>query len=68
MDPRVRRAMCVITQDLASPITIRDLARSVNMSLSHFTHLFLRETGTSPGKILRASRMLNAQRILRRPT
>jgi transcriptional regulator GlxA family with amidase domain len=64
MDPRMRRAICLITTDLSHTITIRDIAQSVNVSFSHFTHLFLRETGSSPGKLLRASRMLAAQRML----
>jgi AraC family transcriptional regulator of arabinose operon len=64
MDPRIQRAIYLITKDLSHVITIRDIAKSVNVSFSHFTHLFLRETGASPGKVLRTSRMLAAQRML----
>jgi AraC-like DNA-binding protein len=54
--------------DLSEPITIDDLARAAMYSKFHFTRVFERETGISPGRFLSAVRIAEAKRLLQTTT
>ena len=49
---------------LSEPVTIDDLARTVNFSKFHFARIFRRVTGISPRHFLSAMRMEEAKRLL----
>lgn len=66
MDRRVRVTIQTMEQRLRDPLAIRELAAAVNVSPSRLAHLFVRETGTSPTRFLRALRMRRAAALLER--
>ena len=53
---------------LRQPLTIRHLAAAAGVSPSRLAHLFIRDTGMSPGRFLRALRMRRAAALLERTT
>ncbi|MGB3442438.1 MAG: AraC family transcriptional regulator [Actinophytocola sp.] len=58
---RVIRAM---QDNLGEPITIDDMARTAMFSKFHFSRMFQRVTGISPGRFLSALRLQEAKRLL----
>ncbi len=64
----VTRAIRHMHTDLGEPLTIDDLARSAMYSKFHFTRVFERRTGVSPGRFLSAVRLNEAKRLLRETT
>ena len=64
MDRRIRVAVERLHANLRSRISVADLARSVNMSRSRFSHLFKIEMSQSPSQYVRTLRMIEAQRLL----
>jgi AraC-like DNA-binding protein len=60
----VERSIDMMRKGLAKSITIDDLARSAMFSKFHFSRLFLRVTGISPGRYLSAMRIEEAKRLL----
>jgi AraC-like DNA-binding protein len=60
----VERAITTIRTNLAEDITIDDLARAALFSKFHFTRVFRRITGVSPGRFLAAERLQEAKRLL----
>ena len=50
--------------EVDSELSIEELARAVNLSLSHYHHLFKSETGTSPARYLRTLRLEMARDLL----
>jgi AraC family transcriptional regulator len=50
--------------NLGEPLTVDDLARSAMFSKFHFTRIFRRVTGTSPGRFLSAMRLQQAKQLL----
>lgn len=60
----VERAIERMRQDLGDRLTIDDLARSAMFSKFHFTRVFQRATGVSPGRFLSALRLAEAKRLL----
>lgn len=64
MDPRIHRAIRLMTADLSHDIEIDELARSLNLSTSRLRHLFKDQTGTSPKQYIKAQRMQKAQELL----
>jgi AraC family transcriptional regulator len=68
MDEIVRRAVAraIITmqENLGDRLTVDDLARSAMFSKFHFTRVFHRATGLSPGRFLSALRLAEAKRLL----
>ncbi|KMS77212.1 AraC family transcriptional regulator [Streptomyces viridochromogenes] len=64
IDARVRRAEALMAADPAAPHTVRSLAEHVALSPSRFAHLFTRQLGQSPMRVLREARLRHAARLL----
>jgi AraC family transcriptional regulator len=60
----VERAIEMMQSNLGDRLTIDDLARSALFSKFHFSRVFQRATGTSPGRFLSALRLAEAKRLL----
>ncbi|MEQ0565904.1 AraC family transcriptional regulator [Amycolatopsis sp. NEAU-NG30] len=60
----VARAIVTMRDNLGERLTIDDLARAAMFSKFHFTRVFLRVTGLSPGRFLSALRLAEAKRLL----
>jgi AraC family transcriptional regulator len=60
----VTRAVMTMRDNLGNPLTIDDMARSAMFSKFHFTRVFQRVTGISPGRFLSALRLQHAQQLL----
>lgn len=60
----VARAIVTMRNHLDERLTIDDLARAAVFSKFHFTRVFLRVTGLSPGRFLSALRLAEAKRLL----
>jgi AraC family transcriptional regulator of arabinose operon len=66
MDHRVRVTIETMEHRLRDPLPIRVLAAQVDVSPSRLAHLFVRDTGMSPSRFLRALRMRCAAALLER--
>ena len=64
MEPRIHRAIRLMTADLRREISLDELAQSLNLSASRLRHLFKVETGLSPVQYLKAQRMQKAKTLL----
>ena len=64
MDHRIKEILAEIEKHISRPFVIRDLAKSVNMSVSHFQHLFKREVQTSAIKYINNLRLEKAGELL----
>jgi AraC-like DNA-binding protein/quercetin dioxygenase-like cupin family protein len=64
-DSRLRRAIDVIHDRYADPLTIDELSRAAGMSRYHFSRLFRAQTGKSPYRYLLDVRMTRAAHLLR---
>jgi len=60
----VERAIHTMKSNLGDRLTIDDLARSAMFSKFHFSRVFQRVTGVSPGRFLSAMRLAEAKRLL----
>ncbi|MET9002777.1 AraC family transcriptional regulator [Amycolatopsis sp. Hca4] len=60
----VARAIMTMRDNLGERLTIDDLAQAAMFSKFHFTRVFLRATGLSPGRFLSALRLAEAKRLL----
>lgn len=60
----VRRAITTMVENLSEQITVEDLARAAMFSKFHFSRVFLRVTGVSPGRFLSALRLQRAKDLL----
>jgi len=65
MDPRVRAAIDKMRHVLGDRHSVRDVAKSVNLSPRRLGQLFKGEIGVSPMQFLRNLRMARAQALLR---
>lgn len=64
MQPAVARAITLIRDRYADPITLEDLSAEVFVSPFHLTRIFRRATGVTPGRYLTAVRLFQAKRLL----
>jgi len=64
MDPRIERVVYLIENNLASPLQIIAMAKSVGLSLSRLQHLFKEETGTTIRKYQQELRLKRARELL----
>ena len=64
MDIRVRTAITLIKSHPACKLTVRELARKVNLSHWHFSHLFLAELHISPSQFSRRLKFEIAKTLL----
>jgi two-component system response regulator YesN len=53
-----------MNENFHQPISMGEIARSANLSLSRLSHLFKIEVGTSPAKYLKQIRMEKAKHLL----
>ncbi|MER7008902.1 helix-turn-helix transcriptional regulator [Dactylosporangium sp. NPDC000555] len=60
----VLRTIEVMRDRMGEPLTVDDLARAAMFSKFHFTRLFQRVTGVSPGRFLSALRLQKAKHLL----
>ena len=63
-DRRIRAAVTNLHANLRTHTSVSDLARSVNMSRWHFSHLLRAQMSQSPSRYMKTLRMQEAQRIL----
>ena len=64
MDVRIRATIATMEEKLVAAPPLEELARAVNLSASHFRHLFKAETGVSPVQYLNSLRMRTARELL----
>jgi AraC-like DNA-binding protein len=64
IEKAVLRSVETMHENLGEPITIDDLARAAIFSKFHFSRVFQRVTGLSPGRFLSALRIQEAKRLL----
>ena len=64
MDRRVETVVTLIKNDLHRVPTLRQMARSVNLSTSRFYYLFTAEVKMPPARYLRILRMQTAKQLL----
>ncbi|MEV6926545.1 AraC family transcriptional regulator [Dactylosporangium sp. NPDC051485] len=60
----VERAITTMHENLGERLTVDDMARAAMFSKFHFTRVFQRTTGVSPGRFLSALRLQQAKRLL----
>ena len=64
MDCRVQRVIKLMELFLDRPLSVNDLAKSVNLSTWRLCHIFKRETHKPPLQYLRTLRMQYAKKLL----
>jgi len=64
VEQAVLRVIETMRERLGEPLTIDDMARTAMFSKFHFTRIFRRVTGLSPGRFLSAMRLQRAQELL----
>jgi AraC-like DNA-binding protein len=64
VDDAIERVILTMQRRLGEPMTVDDLARTARFSKFHFTRIFQRATGVSPGRFLSAMRLNEAKRLL----
>jgi AraC-like DNA-binding protein len=64
IEQAVERVITVMRDNLGEPLTVDDMARAAMFSKFHFTRIFQRATGVSPGRFLSALRLQQAKRLL----
>jgi AraC family transcriptional regulator len=60
----VERAISTMRDNLGDELTVADLARAAMFSKFHFSRIFQRVTGLSPGRFLSAMRLERAKQLL----
>ncbi|MDN3351820.1 AraC family transcriptional regulator [Actinomadura sp. DC4] len=63
-EQNIQRVIDSIYENISERITIDDMARTAMFSKFHFTRLFQRMTGVSPGRFLSAVRLQEAKKLL----
>jgi AraC family transcriptional regulator of arabinose operon len=64
IDGRIRKALEIVGERLADPLSVDDLARAVGLSRSRFSVLFAAETRVSPQAYIETMRMTRAAQLL----
>ncbi|HEY0640188.1 MAG TPA: AraC family transcriptional regulator [Pseudonocardiaceae bacterium] len=64
VEQAVGRVIEAMRDNLGEPLTIDDMARTAMFSKFHFSRIFQRVTGVSPGRFLSAMRLHEAKRLL----
>ncbi len=64
MDRRVQRVIVFMEAYLDQPLSVNDLAKSVNLSTWRLCHIFKTETDRPPLRYLRTLRMQHAKTLL----
>jgi AraC family transcriptional regulator of arabinose operon len=68
LDPRIEAAMRFLMESLSRPVTLPDVARAANLSVSRLSHRFKAEVGKTPMQFLEAERMARARQLLQLTT
>jgi transcriptional regulator GlxA family with amidase domain len=63
-DRRIETAIRIMRRQDGRSLSIRELARQVNLSACHFTHLFRSEMSISPKQYIRVLRIEQARELL----
>jgi transcriptional regulator GlxA family with amidase domain len=63
-DPQIRAVVSHITNNLEGDLTVPSLSRVASMSPRHFSRVFSREIGVTPGKFVELFRLETARRFL----
>jgi AraC family transcriptional regulator len=63
-DARVRKAVAVMRERLAEPLSLADIAAEVHLSTYHFLRVFKNVTGQTPRRYLTRLRIEQAKRLL----
>jgi AraC family transcriptional regulator of arabinose operon len=66
MDPRIKRTLALIEEQLDARWTIERLAAEAGLSPSRFMHVFRAAMGMSPGQYIQEQRMVKARALLER--
>jgi len=64
IEQAVERAITAMHDNLGEQVTVDDMARAAMFSKFHFTRVFERTTGVSPGRFLSAVRLQRAKQLL----
>jgi transcriptional regulator GlxA family with amidase domain len=64
MDYRIEEILVKIENGISQTMTVRDLADSVNLSISHFQHLFKQEVSISLTQYVKELRLQKAREFL----
>ena len=64
MDQRVQRVKALIDSSIDRELTVSEMARFVNLSVSHLQHLFKNEMGQSPAQYVQELRLQRARDLL----
>src|SRR5208282_574484 len=64
VDSRIERILEALAQSPSPGVTVQQLARDVNLSVSRLRHLFKRETGVPLGRSLKAAQMESVKTLL----
>jgi transcriptional regulator GlxA family with amidase domain len=64
VDPRVRHLTSYLLANSEKHVCLHDIARRVNLSDSQLAHLFRRDTGFSPKRFLKITRLKRARQLL----
>jgi AraC family transcriptional regulator len=64
VEQAVWRVIAKMRENLGEPLTIDDMARTAMFSKFHFSRIFQRATGLSPGRFLSALRLEKAKQLL----
>lgn len=64
-DPKIRRALSYINENLGRELSVEQLAEQVYLSKYHFMRLFKAQTGSSVHAYVRQKRLLHAARLIR---
>ena len=64
MDQRVLRVKTLIETNFDREISVGEMARAVDLSISHLQHLFKNEMGQSPAHYVQALRLNRARYLL----
>lgn len=64
MDYRIKETLARIEKNISKPLKPCDLAESLNLSVSHFQHLFKKEVNVSVIKYINSLRLQKARELL----
>lgn len=64
VDPRIKEVIDSMNDDLRQDQSLTEMAASVRLSPSRFSHLFKVDAGESPGRYLKQLRMERARELL----
>jgi AraC family transcriptional regulator of arabinose operon len=65
LDPRIRKALRLLSEEPAEPFRVAELARRCGLSESRFAHLFREQTGQTPRQAWEEQKMRLARELLR---